>query len=223
MDKRRFQLIKQNKHREKYTRTKTDKYLTKVFIGSAIFGILNWLFWEVKFIETDSRYTLVFVILPLFLGLIYFYYTAKVFVAYFWNATTFLDKLLTRLFLVVMGLMLSFLSFGTVANMIFKVILITSTSNVESKVTSYEITRFIHNKSSRSNKFSRSSTIHFQYATDQNLNFSVDNYSLLNSKSHELRNKLIHMDEMQIKNKKLVLYTKEGFWKIKHIVDFELE
>ena len=105
--------------------------MAKVFIGSAIVGILNWLFWEVKFIETDSRYTLVFVKLPLFFGVLFFYSKAKVYVAYFWNATTFLDKLLTRIFLVVMGLMLSFLSFVTVANMIFKVILITSTSNVE--------------------------------------------------------------------------------------------
>lgn len=215
---RRVAKLKENKKQLKNEIKRNDKKLYKLFVGFLIFGILNWLFWYDQYLNKGILCDAIFVYLPILLGMIFFYFKFNSFVKYYSDTTSVLDKIGCFLLLSLMGVMISFLSFGTVSDVIYKSLMDYSIKDKPTEMQSYTIKRFIYGSGGR-NSINRFSRIEYYDSGEHEGNFSLSKFDGDDSDViRELRN----LDNHQIKKKKLVFYTKEGFWGIKKIINYKI-
>lgn len=215
---RRVSELKQKKRQLKNEIKRSDKKLYKFFVGFSIFGILNWLFWYNQYLNEEFVCDVTFVYLPILLGMIFFYFKFNSFVKYYSDTKSLLDKIGCFLLLFITGIMISFLSFGTVSDIIYKTLMDYSIKDKPTEMKSYSIDRFLYG-SGRRNSINRFSRIEYHDATGQDDNLQLSKFDSDDSfVIGELRN----LNEEEIKKKKLVLYTKEGFWGIKKIIDYKV-
>lgn len=217
MDKR-VNELKQKKRKLKNEIKRSDKKLYKLLVGFSIFGILNWLLWYNQYLNEGIVCDITFIYLPMLFGMIFFYFKFNSFVKYYSDTTSILDKIGCFLFLSLMGVMISFLSFGTISDIIYKTLIDYSIKDKPTELQSYSIDSFIYGSGGR-NSINRFSRIEYHDATEQNSSFRLSKFDGDDSKViGELKN----LDNDEIKKKKLVLYTKEGFWGIKKIIDYKV-
>jgi hypothetical protein len=217
MDRRTSEL-KQRKRQLKNEIKRSDKKLYKLLVGFSIFGILNWLFWYNQYLNEGILCDITFIYLPMLLGMIFFYFKFNSFVKYYSDTTSILDKIGCFLLLLLMGIMISFLSFGTVSDIIYKSLMDYSIKDKSTEIQFYSIDRFIYG-SGRRNSINRFSRIEYHDATMQNGNFSLSKF---NGDDSAVIGELKNLDHNEIKKKKLVLYTKEGFGGIKKIINYKI-
>ena len=118
-----------------------ENQLTLLFIVSACFASLNGFFYQEQYLNVNPHYASVFTILPIASGLILL---VKIFPAYITHYTDLKSKrgkFFMRLFLLVMGSMISFCSIGTMANILFK-LTFHFTSSQTSTSSTYPIIKF---------------------------------------------------------------------------------
>ena len=216
---RRTNELKQRKRQLKNEIERSDKKLYKLLVCFSIFGILNWLFWYNQYLNEGILCHITFIYLPMLLGIIFFYFKFNSFVKYYSDTTSILDKIGCFLLLLLMGIMISFLSFGTVSDIIYKSLMDYSIKDKSTEIQFYSIDRFIYG-SGRRNSINRFSRIEYHDATMQNGNFSLSKF---NGYDSAVIGELKNLDNDEVKKKKLVLYTKEGFWGIKKIIDFNVK
>lgn len=83
---------------------------------------------------------------------------------------------------------------------------------------SYSIDRFVYG-SGRRNSINRFSRIEYHDAPGQDDNFQLSKFD---GDDSEIIGELRNLNDEEIKKKKLVLYTKEGFWGVKKIIDYKV-
>jgi len=215
---RRTNELKQKKRQLKNEIKHSDKKLYKLLVGFSIFGILNWFMWYNQYLNEGIISDIIFIYLPILLGMIFFYFKFNSFVKYYSNTTSILDKIGCFLFLSLIGVMISFVSFGTVSNIIYKTLMDYSIKDKPTEMQSYTIDRFIYGSGGR-NSINRFSRIKYHDTTVQNGNFSLSRFD---GDDSEVIVELRNLDHNEIKKKKLVLYTKEGFWGIKKIINYKI-
>lgn len=216
---RRTNELKQRKRQLKNEIERSDKKLYKLLVCFSIFGILNWLFWYNQYLNEGILCDITFIYLPMLLGMIFFYFKFNSFVKYYSDTTSILDKIGCFLLLLLMGIMISFLSFGTVSDIIYKSLMDYSVKDKSTVIQFYSIDRFIYGTGGR-NSINRFSRIEYHDATMQNGNFSLSKF---NGYDSAVIGELKNLDNDEVKKKKLVLYTKEGFWGIKKIIHFNVK
>ena len=216
---RRTNELKQRKRQLKNEIKRSDKKLYKLLVGFSIFGILNWLFWYNQYLNEGVLCDITFIYLPMLLGMIFFYFKFNSFVKYYSDTTSIFDKIGCFLLLLLMGIMISFLSFGTVSDIIYKSLMDYSIKDKSAEIQFYSIDRFIYGTGGR-NSINRFSRIEYHDATVQNGSFSLSKF---NGYDSAVIGELKNLDNDEVKKKKLVLYTKEGFWGIKKIIDFKVK
>lgn len=214
---RRVNELKQKKRRLKNEVKRNDNKLYQVFVGSLIFGILNWFIWYNQYLNEGILYDIVFIFLPILLGMVFFYFKFNAFVKYYSDTKSILDKIGCCLLLCLMGIMISFASFGTLSNIIYKSLMDFSIKDKPTEIKSYDIDRFIYGSDrSRINRFS---TVEYHYASERYGNFKLDKFGRNDSKMIE---EFKNLTQDEIKKMKLILYTKEGFWGIKKIIKYKV-
>jgi hypothetical protein len=216
---RRVTELKQQKRQLKNEIKRGDKKLYKLLVGFSVFGILNWLFWYNQYLSKGILCNIIFIHLPVLLGMIFFYFKFNSLVKYYLDTTSILDKVGVFVLLSLTGVMISFLSFGTVSDIVYKSLMDYSIKDKSTEIQSYSIDRFIYGSGGR-NSINRFSRIEYHDVTVQNGNFSLSKFDAYDSKViEELRN----LHENEIRKKTLLLYTKEGFWGIKKIINYKVE
>lgn len=119
---KRQQLIRKNKNAEKNLIKREQNYAYKFFIFFMVAGILNWIFWHEQFIGLDLKHTVVFVVLPLIVGLLVYLQMNKSFVRSILKSKSsgLADTFLSNIFLLVTALFFAYLCSCTIADAIFK-------------------------------------------------------------------------------------------------------
>jgi len=130
MDKRQLQ-IKERKKKVKNIINREQNKNYKVLIFCMVVGALNWVFWHDQFVGLDVKYDIVFVILPFFLGLFVYFKTNNNFIKAIFNTKSsgLKDTILSYGLLLVTGIFFSYISFVTLANVVFKIGMDLSTNN----------------------------------------------------------------------------------------------
>ncbi|MFT3796641.1 hypothetical protein [Flavobacterium sp.] len=192
---------------------KQEQSIYRILVGSLCFGIANWLFWHQQFLERDYRYMLVFVALPIGIGIVLLKKYFKSYVAYYLDTKSKLEKTGVVLFLLVGGAMISFGSLGTLADILFKSAF-SWTADPQTTTNKYPITRFVAGLSHGLNSINRFSRIDYlENGKEQSIN----------SENPTVNNRLKDLPATAIRSKTLVLETRAGFWGIKRVENFQIE
>ena len=121
MDKR-LELIKRNKNALKNLRLREDNRSFRIFIFSMIVGALNYVFWHDQFLKLDYTYDILFIVLPMIIGVILFYFINKIFIKNILSTKSsgLIDTVLSNGVLIIGSLFFAYYSIVTLANVIFK-------------------------------------------------------------------------------------------------------
>lgn len=179
----------------------------RIFIFSIIISILNYVFWQDQFIGLDIKHTFLFVLLPLIIGCIIFYCKNKFFVESIFETKSsgFKDTVLSYVFLTTIGLIFSYFSMVTIANVVFKISMNRSTSDKEVVYRSYKVESTFKKKSVKS--FSVFSSIYYFDENNEIQIFKVPVNAVTTSVE-----------------KRIIRFTcQEGFWGYYKIIDYKLE
>jgi hypothetical protein len=206
MDKRQFQ-NKERKRKEKYILNREQKYSAKVFVFFMIVSILNGVFWHDQFLGLDFNYKLIFVIIPIGLGVFLYWKTNKIFIKDLQNTkpSGLKDIILSSVFLLLIGVFFAYISSVTLANAIFKIGMDFSINNKPEISKTYSIESTYRNNRGRGvNLFS---TVY--YFDDENKIKGFD----------------VRVNEVKTsrEKRKIIFKCKEGFWNYYKIIDYKIE
>lgn len=172
-----------------------------------IAGILNWVFWHDQFIGLDSKYTILFVVLPLVLGFLVYYKLNRFFLKSLFKTkpSGTIDVLLSNFFLFVTALFFSYFSAVTLADGIFKISMDFFIKDKPIVSRTYIVTSTSKNNKGRGyHLFS-----HVRYIDEFGQKQTFDVKSGAVADSNEKR--------------KIILDCKEGFWGYQKIVGYKIE
>jgi len=182
-----------------------------LFLIFVLFGLANWMFWDEHFLNLDYRYYLIFQVLPIGFGVVYFNLKYKQYFDYNLKSKFSIYTIILYLFYGIFSLMLSFASFGTASNVVFKSLMNYSTSDVKSKTEKYKITNIYnplqHQRTRRELRrfhFEKNFNIDYQVGVNQNNRINISIYDPEN-------NYLLDLNKQEVINKTLVLETKKDF------------
>jgi hypothetical protein len=191
------------------TRVKKDtKIITALFIGSALFGSINWLFFYEQYIDLNYRYNTVFVLLPIVIGNVLLAKKFPAYLGFYTDIKSKIGKSILILLLLLMGTMISYCSLGTIADLIFKLTSYSYTHKQVAERKTYSILKFHKAISSRRNRFNRFSTFIIAYHGKEQ-SISTDDPRLV----REVEN----LSDQELRLKKLRLITKKSFWNITYV------
>ncbi|MFT3687365.1 MAG: hypothetical protein QM783_20995 [Phycisphaerales bacterium] len=116
-------MFQQQKRAIKNTLKKEGNKSFGLLVLCMIASVLNWVFWHDQFLCLDTKYTLVFIALPLVLGILLYYFMNKAFVKNLFatKASSWWDRILSAAFLIMTALFFGFVSMVTLANVVFKI------------------------------------------------------------------------------------------------------
>jgi len=223
LDKRRNNILKEKRNHNKKLFQQESSKLYVLFLVFVLFGLANWMFWVEQFLNLDYRYYLLFQILPIGIGVVYFNLKYKQYFDYKVKSKFSIYTIILYLFYGIFSLMLSYASFGTASNVVFKSLMYYSTSDVKSNIEKYRITNLYNPLQYKRTRRQRQH-IHFQK------NFYLDykkdgfkeqriNISIYDSEN----NYLLDVEKQEVVNQTLVLTTKKGFWNIEKVEDIAVE
>lgn len=201
MDKR-LKLIKENKRKEKNAEKKSVKRFNRIFILFLIVGCLNWVFWHDQFLGLDFKYNLFFVIIPFLIGLIVFLTNNVSSI----KPVGYIRSAVSYGFLFLIGAFFSYLSFVTIANVLFKVGMDFSVNDKPTVTKTYIVESTVRNNF-RSGGIHLFSTIYYLDANNKTKIFyvGVDDVTT----SHE--------------KQKITFKCQKGFWDYYKILDYKME
>lgn len=222
MDKRRIKFLKEKRNQNKRLFDQESNKIYIIFLISILFGLANWLFWQEQFLNLDYKYYILFEIIPIGLGIVYFNLKFKQFFNYSLKSKFSIYTIILYMFYGVFSLMLSYASFGTTSNVIFKSLMHYSTSDVKSKIEKYKIIKFYNPKNykrkrreSRRFYFQKNFYIDYQASQNQEERIKIPTYDSKNNYLLDVKDEVV--------NKTFVLETKKGFWNIKKVLDVSVE
>lgn len=223
MDKRRNKILKEKRNIKKKLFEQESSKIYVFFLISVLFGLANWMFWEEQFLSLDYRYYLLFKIIPIGFGVVYINLKFKQYFDYDLKSKFNIYTIVLYLFYGIFSLMLSYASFGTASNVVFKSLMYYSTSDVKSKIEKYRITNIYnpknHQRTRRENRrFHFEKNFYIDYKAPENQDKRI-NISVYDSEN----NYLLNVKKEDVINKTLVLETKKGFWDIKKVVSISVE
>ena len=217
MDRRKNQ-IKQRKNKLKNALDRSDNKMYRLLVGFMIFAIVNWFVWYNQYLNTGIWYKITFVCVPTVLGMVFFYFKFKTYFDYYLSAPTIFDRIGCWILMFLLSVMLSFSSFGTFSDIIFKSVMNYAIKDQATETKSYKIKSFVFGSGGRSiNRFSR---IEYDGQNDKYNGLSLDKF---NSNDSKIIYELKSLEKEVLTQKKLILYTKEGFWGIKKIIKYKIE
>lgn len=223
MDKRRNNILQEKRNNKKKLFQQESSKLYVLFLIFVLFGLANWMFWEEQFLNLDYRYYLLFQIIPIGFGVVYFNLKYKHYFDYKIKSKFSIYTIILYLFYGIFSLMLSYVSFGTASNVVFKSLMNYSTSNVKSKTEQYRITNLYNPlrykrtiRQRRRVQFKKNFYIDYQKDgfKEQRINISI--YDREN-------NYVLDLKKQEVVNKTLVLETKKGFWDIEKVESIAVE
>lgn len=223
MDKRRNKILKEKRNNKKKLFEQESSKLYVLFLIFVLFGLANWMFWEEQFLNLDYRYYLIFQIIPIGFGVVYFNLKFKQYFDYNTKSKFSIYSIILYLFYGVFSLMLSYASFGTASNVAFKSLMYFSTKEVKSQTKKYRVTNIYnplqHKRTRRELRrfhFEKNFNIDYQVGANQNNRINISIYDPEN-------NYLLDIDKQEVINKTLVLETKKGFWGIEKVEKIAVE
>jgi hypothetical protein len=223
LDKRRNKILKEKRNNKKKLFEQESSKLFVLFLIFVLFGLANWMFWEEQFLNLDYRYYLIFQIIPIGFGVVYFNLKFKQYFDYNTKSKFSIYTIILYLFYGVFSLMLSYASFGTASNVAFKSLMYFSTKEVKSQTNKYKITNIYnplqHRRTRRELRrfhFEKNFNIDYQVGVNQNNRINISIYDPEN-------NYLLDLDKQEVINKTLVLETKKGFWGIEKVEKIVVE
>jgi len=223
LDKRRNNILKEKRNNKKKLFQQESNKLYVFFLIFVLFGLANWLFWEEQFLNLDFRYYILFQIIPIGFGVVYFNLKYKQYFDYKVQSKFSIYTILLYLYYGIFSLMLSYASFGTASNVVFKSLMNYSTSDVKSKAEQYRITN-IYNPLQYKRTIRQRRRFHFEK------NFYID-YKKNGLKEKRIKisiydpenNYVLDFKKQDVVNKTLVLTTKKGFWDIEKVENIAVE
>jgi len=206
MDRRR-QLIRKNKNSEKNLVKREQKVAYKFLILIMIAGVLNWVFWHDQFIGLDSKYIILFIVLPLISGFLVYYKLNRFFLKSMFKTkpSGTMDVLLSNVFLFVTALFFSYFSAVTLADGIFKLSMDFFIKDKPAVSRTYSVSSTSENNKGRGYHFFS----HVRY-TDE-----FGHKQTFDVKSGEV--------EDSNEKRKITFQCKEGFWGYQKIVGYQIE
>ena len=202
MDKRQVQ-----KKEKKQIVKREQNRSYRIFIFSIIISIVNYVFWHDQFIGLDKKHTILFVIVPLILGCLFFYYVNKFFIKSILETKSsgLKDTILSHIFLAIIGLVFSYFSMVTLANVIFKLSMESATENKMLEYKTYKVESTFKMKSVKS--FSVFSTIYYYDEKNEIQIFKVPVNAVTTSNE----------------NRKIIFTCQKGFWGYYKILDYKIQ
>lgn len=145
---RRKRLLRESKNALKNSAKREDKRAYKILIFSMIVSVLNWIFWHDQFLRLDLKYNLLFIVLPMVLGILFYFYISRKFIKDIMQTESsgLLDTIFSYVFLFVISLFFAYFTMVTLSNIVFKLTMdfytakqptITKTFDVESTYNNY--------------------------------------------------------------------------------------
>lgn len=184
-----------------------QKCSTRVFVFSIIIAVVNYVFWNDQFIGLDKKHFIVFVVLPLVFGCIVFCYLNKNFIQSILESKSsgVKDTLFSYIFMAIIGLVFSYFSFVTIANVVFKLSMNSVTKNKAREYKTYEVESTFQKSGGR--RFSVFSSVYYYDENNEIQIFKVPVNAVITSKE----------------NRKIVFSCKEGFWGYYKIIDYKIK
>jgi hypothetical protein len=203
----RQQQFKESKKQSKYLRYSEDSRSSRIFIFSMIVGFLNYFLWHDQFLKLDSKYDIIFVVLPMILGVIVFYYINRIFIKYITDTKSsgLVDTFLSNGILILSALFFAYFSVVTVVNVVFKIAMNHSTTNKPLIIKTY--------------------TVESTFKNNRNRGIHLFSYIYYLDESNQLETFNVDEDEVETSNetRKITFTCQEGFWCYYKILDYKLE
>ena len=172
-----------------------------------IVGSVNYILWHNQFLGLDSKYTMVFVVLPMIIGFFAYYTKNKLFNKSVFNTkpSGLKDSILSTLFLILIGSFFAFISMVTIANVIFKLAMDVAANDKPLINKTYVVKSTVRNDVGRRTHFFS----HIYYLDEANRIKCFDVSVNAVTSSYE--------------KQKIIFQCKEGFWGYYKIVDYSIE
>ena len=204
---RRQQLIRESKNKTKNLISREQDKAYRILIFSMIVGALNYIFWHDQFVGLDFKYTILFIVVPLILGVFFYWSYNKNFVGNILGAkaSSWWDTVLSNFLLGITALLFAYFSLVTVANIIFKLSIDFSVRDKPIIYKTYKV------KSTRKNDIGRGihlfSTIYYSDEANETKAFQVG----------------VDAVETSFETRKITFKCLEGFWGYCKIIDYTME
>lgn len=204
---RRKQLIREQKNSIKNALKGEGNKSYRFLIASMILGVTNWVFWHDQFIGLDLRYNLFFIVLPLVLGVFLYYSMNKLFIKDIFGtkASSWWDRIVSNIFMVVIALFFAYFSIVTLANVAFKISMDYCIKDQPIVTKNYTVTLTYRNDKGRG--FHMFSSV---YYLDENNETKIFNVGVED------------VEDSHVK-RKITFKCQQGFWGYYKILDYELQ
>jgi hypothetical protein len=204
---RREQIVRRTKKQNKGILKKEEKSAYRFLIFFMIASVANWIFWHDQFLYQNFKYDLVFIVLPLIIGVYVYYRMNKHFIHSLLQTKSsgFWDSILSAVFLVVTALFFAFCIGVTVADAIFKLSmdLVIKDKSIIDKT--YIVDSTFRNDTGKGMHIF--STIRYLNETNEIELFDVPQNAVVTSNE----------------KRKVTFRCKEGFWGYYKIVNYKLK
>lgn len=203
---RRAQLNKENRKRMKNLLKKEDKKAYKILVFSMIAGIINYIVWHDQFVNLDLKYNVVFIVLPILIGMYFYWATNKNFIKdlFATKASAWWDRLGSNIFLVVLAVMFGYFTIGTTADVLFKLSMDFYTKDKPFVYKTYTVTSTSKDNTGKGmHLFS-----HIRYLDEDNKKHSFD----------------VPLNSVETSNerRRITFKCQQGFWNYYKIIDYNL-
>lgn len=204
---KRQQLIRESKNKTKNLISREQDKAYRILIFSMIVGVLNYIFWHDQYVGLDFKYTILFIVVPLILGVFFYWSYNKNFIGNILGtkASSWWDTVLSDLLLGITALLFAYFSLVTVANVIFKLSIDFSIRDKPIIYKTYTVKSTTKNDTGRG--IHLFSTIFYLNDANETKAFQVG----------------VDDVETSFETRKITFKCLEGFWGYYKIIDYTME
>jgi len=172
-----------------------------------LIGVLNYVFWHDQFLKLDSKYNIVFIALPMVIGVVLFYFLNKRFIKNLiaTKSVSLWDDIFSYGILILTAVFFAYFSVVTFANVLFKIGMDISTKDKPMINKTYVVESTFKNDTGRG--------IHLY----SDIRYFDDNNAL------KIFNVEVNEVETSNQSRKIHFKCKEGFWGYYKILDYKME
>lgn len=203
---RRKRLLRENKNAIKNSIKREDEKVYRILIFSMVASVLNWIFWHDQFIGLDQKYNLLFIALPMLLGILFFFYVSRKFIKGIMQTKSsgLMDNILSYGFLGLISLFFAYFTVVTLADAIFKLSMDSYVDNQPIVTKTYTVESTVKNDSGKG--------IHLYSSV----------YYIDEANEKQLFNVGVDEVETSYEERKITFKCKQGFWGYYKIVDYSI-
>lgn len=203
---RRKRLLRQSKNAIKNSIDREDKRAYRILIFSMVASVLNWIFWHDQFIGLNQKYNLLFIALPMVLGVLLFYFISRKFIKGMMQTKSggSIDTILSYGFLGLISLFFAYFTMVTLADAIFKLSMDSYVENQPTITKTYTVESTVKNDSGKG--------IHLYSSV----------YYIDEANEKQLFNVGVDQVETSYEERKITFVCKQGFWGYYKIVDYSI-